>query len=131
MTSEVLIPNKRAVVVAADSAITSSGGRHPCYSKSATKIFDLSIKGSVGAAFFGNALVDGVPWEVAIKLFRRQQGDTTFNGVSGYMGALTTFLSGNVSLFPATLRESWVEAQFDSAAQAFDLALPLADRQTR
>ena len=72
MTSEVLILNKRAVIVAADSAITSSGGEHPRYSKSATKVFGLATSGTVAAAFFGNALIDGVPWDVAIKLFRRQ-----------------------------------------------------------
>ena len=143
MTSEVLVLNKRAVIIAADSAITSSGGGHPRYSKSATKIFDLSINGSVGAAFFGNALVDGVPWEVAIKLFRRHLGNTTFDCVADYMRALTTFLSGNVSLFPPNLREPWVDAQFDNAAletikiargldpQIFEPALALADRQGR
>lgn len=52
MTSEVLVLNKRAVIIAADSAITSSGGGHPRYSKSATKIFDLSINGSVGGGRF-------------------------------------------------------------------------------
>lgn len=143
VTSEVLILNKRAVVVAADSAITSSGGEHPRYSKSATKIFDLSVKGSVAGAFFGNALVDGVPWEVAIKLFRRHLGGTTFDRVSEYLQALTSFLSGNVSLHPGTQREPLVEEQFDNAVlqiikyvrgidgQVFDGVLTLADRQAR
>lgn len=143
MTSEVLILNKRAVIVAADSAITSSGGEHPRYSKSATKIFDLSVKGSVAGAFFGNALLDGVPWEVAIKMFRQHLGGTTFDRVAEYVQALTTFLSGNKSLFPPSLRESWVEDQFDNAVlqvikyvrgfdgQVFDSQLALADRQAR
>ena len=143
MTSEVLILNKRAVIVAADSAITSSGGEHPRYSKSATKVFDLAASGTVAAAFFGNALIDGVPWDVAIKLFRRQLGTASFDRVSDYMSALTTYLSGNESLFPADLRQPWVESQFDNAvleiikwahgidAQIAETALPLADRQGR
>ena len=143
MTSEVLVLNKRAVIVAADSAITSSGNGHPRYSKSATKIFDLSNKGAVAAAFFGNALVDGVPWEVALKLFRRHLGETTFDRVEGYMNALTAFLSGNVTLFPVALRTPWVDTQFDNAVleiikfargadpQIFDGGLALADRQVR
>jgi hypothetical protein len=131
------------VIVAADSAITTSGSGQPRYSKSATKIFDLSNKGAVAAAFFGNALVDGVPWEVAIKLFRRHLGETTFERVEGYMAALTAFLSGNTTLFPVALRAPWVDTQFDNAAleiikiargmdpEIFDGGLPLADRQVR
>jgi hypothetical protein len=143
MTSEVLILNKRAVVLAADSAITSSGGEHPRYSKSATKIFDLSLGGGVAAAFFGNALIDCVPWELAIKMFRRHLGNRTLDRVSDYMSAITTYLSGNDALFPPELRRPFVEQQFDQAVvetikyargiddQIVDLSLPLADRQAR
>ncbi|MET0207458.1 MAG: hypothetical protein ABW220_00375 [Burkholderiaceae bacterium] len=64
MTSEVLILNKKAVVIGADSAVTtSSGNDRPRYSKSANKIFELTQRGSVAAAIYGSAGIDGVPWE--------------------------------------------------------------------
>lgn len=142
MTSEVLILNKRAAVIAADSAITSSGGgQQPRYSKSATKIFDLTEHGGVAVAFFGNALIDLVPWELAIKQFRRHLGKNTFARSSNYLTALVEFLSGNQSLFPPELLIKFTEQQFDNAllqivqfartedGKIFDVNLPLPDRQ--
>jgi hypothetical protein len=142
MTSEVLILNKRAAIVAADSAITSSGGKgQPRYSKSATKVFDLSEGGSIAAAFFGNALLDTVPWELAIKQFRRHLGKEKFATTKEYLEALVGFLSGNQTLFPTPLLDKITEQQFDSSllfivkhirgldANIFDANRPLVDRQ--
>ena len=142
MTSEVLILNRLAVIIAADSAITSSGGEHPRYSKAATKVFDLSESGTVALAFFGSALMDCVPWEVSVKLFRKHLGRTRFDRVTGYMDALITFLSANPTLFPESHRAAAVEIQFDNAVlevikhvratspQVVDGAVPLAERRT-
>lgn len=115
MTSEVLILNKRAVVLGADSAVTTSGGEHPRYSKSANKIFEVSRNGSVAAAIYGSANIDLVPWELALKLFRSHLGATTFGTVSEYGAALVAFLSGNNQLFPPQLRAEWTAQQFDEA----------------
>jgi len=143
MTSEVLILNKRAVVVGADSAVTTSGGSHPRYSKSATKIFELSRHGNVAAMIFGSAQVDLVPWELAIKSFRAMLGDTQFATVSEYLDELVKYLSGNNNLFPDAVRQKLVEFHFDNAmvevmkrATRIDGAIvepasPLADRQIR
>jgi hypothetical protein len=143
MTSEVLILNKRAVVIAADSAVTTSGGPHPRYSKSATKIFELSKSGNVAAAIFGSAQVDLVPWDVAIKLFRACLGTRSFPVVSEYLDTLVAFLARNETLFPAALRAKLVERQFDCAvlrvveaansidSQILDVDLPIADRQSK
>lgn len=115
MTSEVLILNKRAIVLGADSAVTTSGGEHPRYSKSANKIFELSKNGFVAAAIYGSAQVDLIPWELALKLFRSQLADGAFSRVNEYSAALISFLSCNEKLFPLSLRESWVKGQFDTA----------------
>jgi hypothetical protein len=115
VTSEVLILNKRGIVLGADSAVTTSGGEHPRYSKSANKIFDLSHSGTIAAAIFGNALVDLVPWELALKLFRRDLGDCSLDTAADYSSALMAFLSGNDTLFPKGIREGWVQSQFDEA----------------
>ncbi len=143
MTSEVLIFNKRAVVLAADSAVTSSAAstpERPRYSKTATKIFELSNDGNVAVAIFAGASIDQVPWELAIKLFRASL-KTGYQTVSEYLGALIEFLSGNEKLFPRALRDELKSHQFDSAAVAilkavekmdpatFDATLPMPDRQ--
>jgi len=144
LTSEVLIFNKRAVVVAADSAVTSSNGStdaRPRYSKSATKIFELSDHGNVAVAIFGGASIDLVPWELAIKLFRHSLGSAILSTVGEYMDHLLAFLRANNQLFPASLLEGFVLSQFDNAGTdilelvnktdpaVFDEGIPLAERQ--
>lgn len=140
MTSEVLILNKRAIVIGADSAVTTSGGEHPRYSKSANKIFELSKHGNVAAAIYGSASLDGVPWEVALKLFRAHIDGAKFNTLSEYGAALFAYLSSNNKLFPIEKRKSWITEQFDNAIKIllqeaqvyeegiFDADVPPADR---
>lgn len=142
VTSEVLILNKRAIVLAADSAVTTSGADsgQSRYSKSANKIFEVAQNGSVAATIYGNSHIDLVPWELAIKLFRRHLGATTFSKVSDYSTRLLEFLKANDTLFPPALRSSWVEYQFDNSLKQIvaeatrgspklvDEALPVTDR---
>ena len=105
MTSEVVILNKKGLVVAADSAVTSSGlvsGEHPRYSKAANKIFDASPHGNLAITIFSNADIDRVPWEVAIKLYRDSLvGTPKLAKIADYVDSLTRFLTANSSLFPA------------------------------
>lgn len=116
MTSEVLILNKRAVVIGADSAVTTSGGGdHPRYSKTANKIFELTKLGSVAAAIYGSASIDQVPWEIVLKMFRKYLAENTFSHINDYASALAAYLNGNDTLFPPTLRAIWVADQFDNA----------------
>jgi hypothetical protein len=143
MTSEVLILNKRAVVIGADSAATTSSGvDHPRYSKSANKIFELTRNGSMAAAIFGNASIDAVPWELAIKLFRSHLGTRTFGRTIEYAAAIASFLTANDRLFSRSFREQQVTEQFDAAiwevarlagngdATLLDTALPLDVRRS-
>jgi len=142
VTSEVLILNKHAIVLGADSAVTTSGAEsgQSRYSKSANKIFEITQNGSVAATIYGNSHIDLVPWELAIKLFRRHLGKTTFSKVSEYSTGLLEFLKANDTLFPPGLRSSWVEHQFDNSLKVVveeakrgspklvDTNLPVADR---
>jgi hypothetical protein len=142
VTSEVLILNKHAIVLGADSAVTTSGSDvgQSRYSKSANKIFEITQNGNVAATIYGNSHIDLVPWELAIKLFRRHLGKTTFSKVSEYSTALLEFLKANDSLFPPGLRSSWVEHQFDNSLklvveaakwgspELVNADLPVADR---
>lgn len=115
MTSEVLILNKKAIVIGADSAVTTSGGDHPRYSKTADKIFELCNGGSIAAAIYGSASIDGVPWEVALKLFRSHLGAATLSRVGEYSTSLIAYLTANDKLFSPTSRRDAVDSQFDSA----------------
>ncbi len=117
MTSEVLMLNKDAVVIAADSAVTTGRDPHPRYSKAANKIFDLSIHGNVAVTIFAAAEIDRVPWELALKQFRQQDSkNTQLPKLENYVGALVAYLKGNLSLFPAAVRADLLKKHFFRAA---------------
>ena len=72
MTAEAVVLNKAAVAMAADSAVTISGGRSKMVKTydTANKLFEMVKGRPVGVMTFANAEVNGVPWETAIKAFR-------------------------------------------------------------
>jgi hypothetical protein len=117
VTSEVVILNKEAVVIAADSAVTVGRDPHPRYSKSANKIFDASAHGNLAVAIFSGAEIDGVPWELAVKQFRAADaGNAARNTVAEYIPALMTFLQGNALMFPVQWRDERLKTKIAVAA---------------
>lgn len=117
MTSEVLMLNKDAVVIAADSAVTTGRDPHPRYSKAANKIFDLSIHGNVAVTIFASAEIDRVPWELALKQFRaHDSANPQHSRLEDYAPALVKFLENHSSLFPLAHREGLLERRFFQAA---------------
>jgi hypothetical protein len=120
MTSEVLILNKHAVVLAADSAVTTGparDGEHPRYSKTATKLFELSDNGKVAVTIFGGAQVDLVPWELVIKMFRAASRGASFGTYDQYLDHLLAFLRANQALFPAQLLADLLDLRFGYAVK--------------
>jgi hypothetical protein len=117
MTSEVLMLNKDAVVVAADSAVTTGRDPHPRYSKAANKIFDLSIHGNVAVTIFAAAEIDRVPWELVLKQFRKHDSKSKqLPKLEDYVAALVTYLERNPSLYPDALRSDLLKKRFFRAA---------------
>lgn len=110
MTSEICVMNRMSVVLAADSASTTSyyeqGKSVQRYFKGANKVFQLSNKHPVGLMIYGNAAVMGVPWELVIKAFRRHLGDSSFDTVEGYAKAFEQYLNDSQQFFPDHIRET-------------------------
>ncbi|WP_156927248.1 hypothetical protein [Azospirillum halopraeferens] len=83
MTSEVVIMNRRAIALAADSAVTvtsvQNGRRESKYFKGANKVFELSNHSSVAIMIFNMADVHSVPWEIIIKSYRAHLGKRAFS----------------------------------------------------
>lgn len=69
MTAEVVIMNKAAIAVAADSAVTV--GKTKVH-RTANKIFAICDKEPIGAMIYGADEFCGVPWETLMKLFRSE-----------------------------------------------------------
>ncbi|HWK95732.1 MAG TPA: hypothetical protein VNR39_09945 [Pseudolabrys sp.] len=89
MTAEVIVMNKSAIAVAADSAVTR--GRTKVH-LTANKIFQLSKFNPVGIVIFGNAYLLNLPWELIIKTYRGQIHDQSFDTVDGYADDFCNFL---------------------------------------
>jgi hypothetical protein len=72
MTAVVGILNKKAVAIAADSAVTLHNGK--IFNK-ANKIFTLSKYHPVGIMIHNVDSLMGTPWETIIKIYRQQLKD--------------------------------------------------------
>jgi hypothetical protein len=97
MTAEVVIANKEAIVLAADSAVTFSISSADGYSNqktsvSANKIFSLSNTKPIAIMFSGNAAFMGVPWETIVKIFRNTGGNVSYGTLDEYLVAFKKFL---------------------------------------
>lgn len=93
--------NKYAVVIAADSAVTTaSGNGKERYSKGGNKIFQLSRFEPVGVMIYGSAMLDGVPWEIIIKNFRDKLGNTKHGTLQSYATAFFDFVKSASFFFP-------------------------------
>ena len=109
--------NRHAVALAADSATTVTywhrGEREERYFQGANKIFNLSRAHPVGLMTYGTASLQGVPWEVGVKAFRRHLGSRSHTSLDGYAQALFKFIEGNRFILPA----DYLEQNFCASAQ--------------
>lgn len=99
MTSEIVIMNRMAIAMAADSAVTLSGYSSDKIFPSAQKLFALSDEAPVGIMVYGNASFMGVPWETIIKVYRSQRNNGLHDELDDYANDFIDFLDGNDMLF--------------------------------
>ena len=90
MTALVGVLNKHAVAIAADSAVTM-GNTHKVVN-SANKIFTLSKYHPVAVMTYGDAAFMDVPWDIIIKEYRKELGETSFPILSRYIDDFVQFL---------------------------------------
>lgn len=96
MTAEIIIMNKSAIALAADSASTlpifSNGERKYKIYNTSNKLFMLSKYMPIGIMIYGNAEIDGYPWELVIKEFRKELGSKSYSTVKEYASRFILFL---------------------------------------
>ncbi len=109
MTSEIVVMNRYAVTLAADSATTVTkwidGEKEVRYFKGANKIFQLSNHQPVGMMIYSSADLHGAPWEVLIKDFRISLKDKSFNELVGYVDEFFKFIENHQHIFPQSKKE--------------------------
>jgi hypothetical protein len=101
MTSEVVLMNRQAVAMAADSAVTISGPQYLKTYQSVDKLFQLVEGQPVGVMIYNNAEIMSTPWETVISLYREATRGRPLDTVQAYAEDFMNFISGNPELFPA------------------------------
>lgn len=89
MTAEVIVYNKNAIALAADSAVTVYGSK--TYN-SANKLFMLSKYYPVGILIYNSASINGISIEIIIKEYRKQLGKRCFATLKEYKNDFVNFL---------------------------------------
>ena len=92
MTALVGILNKRAAVMAADSAMTVVKNGNVKIYNTATKIFSLSKEHPVGVMIDSSMEFMGTPWDVIFKLYRDRKGGKEYKTLRGYVDGFLDFL---------------------------------------
>ncbi len=124
MTSEIVLMNRQAVAMAADSAVTISGDRYLKTYQSVDKLFPLVDGQPVAVMIYNNAEIMSTPWETVISLYREQARGRPLATISAYAEDFMEFLSGNPDLFPAEHQDTEffkvVAVVFTILAEEFD-----------
>jgi hypothetical protein len=97
MTAEVVVMNKSAVALAADSAATI--GAAPKVFNGAEKLFMLIPGHAVGLMIYNNAEFMGMPWETIVKKYRDYfvESSKKLGSLQEYTSHFITFLSSQSS----------------------------------
>ena len=106
MTSEVVLMNRQAVAMAADSAVTISGPQYLKTYQSVDKLFPLVDGQPIAVMIYNNAEIMSTPWETVISLYREQSRGRPLDTVGDYAEDFMNFLSGNPDLFSADYQDT-------------------------
>ncbi len=109
MTAEIVIMNKEAVAIAADSAVTMTVRGDKKIVTSANKIFALSHNHPIGIMFFNSAQFMGIPWETIIKIYRVNIQQQKLDTLEDYCQHFLAFLAQNNPIFPEELQNSYLQ----------------------
>lgn len=110
MTAEIVIMNREAVVLAADSAVSLQKLGLTKVSVAADKIFQMSMNNPVGIMTYQNALFMGLPWETVIKSYRANRGAKKFDSIEEYGIDFIEYLNNNKLEFDKQAEKRYVEA---------------------
>lgn len=117
VTAEVIVMNKHAVALAADSAVTVGDGDSGKIHNTVNKVFTLSKYHPVGVMVYANADHMGIPLETIIKMYRQKLGTNAEPRIKDYATKFNDFLGSTIfssdKQQAANVRRIW-SAVFDS-----------------
>lgn len=112
MTSIVGVLNKRAVAIAADSAVTV-GNTHKVMN-TGNKLFSLTKYAPVGIAIYGNASLMDTPWEVIIKCYRKHIKKEKYRYLKDYVDNFLNFLRDHEFFASPLIQHRFLYNQMES-----------------
>lgn len=108
MTAEVIVMNKSAVALAADSAMSTGQERGQKIFNTANKLFALSKYQPVGIMIYGNSEFMVTPWETIIKYYRSQLHKKKFPHLREYAEDFISFFQQENHIFwPPPIQEQY------------------------
>jgi len=123
MTCEILVMNRHAVTLAADSTVTVSqwvnGVEEKRYFKSVNKVFQISKNRPVAMMVYGSGDLQQAPWELLAKEYRTHLADKSFDSLEQYGLDLFTFLKDSVAIFPKEYQDELFKDNCEKAAFVF------------
>ena len=114
MTAIVGVLNKRAAVMAADSAVTVSNDKGVKVYNTATKIFKLSDEHPIGVMMYDNVEFMGTPWDLIFNLYRQERGSRACSSVQEYAEAFIHFLKDHDCFSSNESRENYLIQEISS-----------------
>lgn len=128
MTAEVVIFNKSAIALAADSAVSIEGNNSHKIYNNAEKLFALTKHHPIGVMIYGCNELTGVPWELIIKQYRKELGADSFQTVHEYAKSFISFAEKFYSLLPETYTTKFFqEFVYSIAIKTWDSIIEFLD----
>ncbi|HEL6436925.1 TPA: hypothetical protein UO477_004644 [Klebsiella pneumoniae] len=138
MTAEIIVKNPVACALAADSAMTMTGGNSGTVKifNNAEKIYQLSKRYPVGLMVYNNADFCGTPWELSIRSFRKLHGHEEHSTIRDYLTSFLNFLNSTYDITSIAKRESKLREMFrrylrlnydDLSQKTLHVSLPESD----
>lgn len=93
--------------MAADSAVTATVDGGNKIFPSANKLFTLSKYQPVGVMIYNSAELLGIPWEIAVKTYRKNLESRSFASLEDYALDFLKFLESHEGLFPKKTIENY------------------------
>ncbi len=104
MTAEVVIYNKSAIALAADSAVSIEGSSSHKVYNNAEKLFALTKHHPVALMIYESNELQGVPWELIIKSYRKHLTDKSFDTLQEYKNDFLNFVQNFYMELPSEFK---------------------------
>ena len=135
MTAEIIILNRQAVALAADSAVTTVPTRSTDLKiYHGKKLFQLSSADPVAVMFFGTAALGGIPWETAVHEYRKNNSDTQYDSLEEHAEAFIASLPDLIEHIPRQVQYDFVKNiaywTLQDISEQFD-SIPISRRASK